>query len=257
MEMNIETKALGAQSLGATALNWDQSPPRLYISTKSSDFDQNSMSNFKDEGFHVTFLPFNGKAHKTQYVDHLNQIGSSLGVEEKFALVGLTHPGTTTVREPSLTRVYRIGYGDAAAAILETCVKPISRLSTVVAYYPTELPKASAVYPSSLHVVLHQAGAQDAAVQCKSYRYPHAEVGFAEANLDTYDKVSAGIAWSRTLAAVRQTFDMQVDLEEVWETHLSCKIVLCWPPVDELYTEIYTSRILVKGRRRHNEDHGF
>jgi len=51
--------------------------------------------------------------------------------------------------------------------------------------------------------------------------YPDASAGFAEANCDEYDKVSASLAWSRTLGAVRRAFGIQVDLEEVWENHLA------------------------------------
>lgn len=56
-----------------------------------------------------------------------------------------------------------------------------------------------------------------------SYAYPHAETGFAEEDLETYDKVSASLAWTRTLAAVRKGFGIEVDLEKVWEEHLACK----------------------------------
>lgn len=55
----------------------------------------------------------------------------------------------------------------------------------------------------------------------KSYGYPEAESGFAEADLDEYDKVSAGLAWTRTLGTVRKGFEMEIDIENVWEKHVA------------------------------------
>lgn len=35
--------------------------------------------------------------------------------------------------------------------------------------------------------------------------------------------MSAGLAWTRTLAAVRKGFEIDVDLEKVWEKHIARK----------------------------------
>ena len=115
-----------------------------------------------------------------------------------------------------------IGYGDAAAIILNECSKPMSKLCAVVAYYPTQYAKTSAGYPPNTEVLVHAAGAQKVPLKCRSYNYPHADIGFAEAGLKTYDKVSAGLAWSRTLGVVRKGFGIHVDLESIWENHIEC-----------------------------------
>ncbi|MCJ1439105.1 hypothetical protein MMC27_008496 [Xylographa pallens] len=56
--------------------------------------------------------------------------------------------------------------------------------------------------------------------------YPHADAGFAEVGRETYDKASAGLAWSRTLGVIRSAFGIQVDLEEVWEDHLALEFAI-------------------------------
>lgn len=56
-----------------------------------------------------------------------------------------------------------------------------------------------------------------------SYSYPEALPGFAEVDLEEYDQVSASLAWTRTLAAVRKGFEIDVDLEKVWEEHTTRK----------------------------------
>lgn len=56
-----------------------------------------------------------------------------------------------------------------------------------------------------------------------SYSYPEAQPGFAEVDLEEYDQVSASLAWTRTLAAVRKGFEIEVDLEKVWEEHIARK----------------------------------
>ncbi|MCJ1281703.1 hypothetical protein MMC26_001025 [Xylographa opegraphella] len=181
------------------------SSPRLYICAEGLVFDEKIMSDWKDEGFNVLFLPYNGTSYKTHYIDEVNDICSSLNSGEQFAIVG---------------------YGAAAAVILDACSTPIPKLSTVIAYYPAELPKTSAGYPQGLDILLHTVGTQKKIPGCKSYVYPHVDAGFAEAGRGTYDKVSAGLAWSRTLGVIRSAFGIQVDLEEVWENHLTLEFAI-------------------------------
>ena len=73
--------------------------------------------------------------------------------------------------------------------------------------------------------MVHAAGKQKVPLKCRAYNYPQAELGFAEADLEAYDKVSANLAWSRTLGAVRKAFGINVDLEGIWENHLARKTV--------------------------------
>ena len=97
------------------------------------------------------------------------------------------------------------------------------KLATLVAYYPTEFPAVAAGFPPSLDVLLHLAGSQLQAPQYRSYVYLEAEVGFAQSDLQTYEKISASLAWSRTLGAVRKGFGIVVDLEKIWDNHTECK----------------------------------
>ena len=112
-----------------------------------------------------------------------------------------------------------VAYGEAAEVVLETALKPMPKLCALVAYYPNRLPAPGAGYPPSLRVRIHLAGSQPQAPKFHSYSYPHAEPGFAEHDLDQFDKVSAGLAWSRSLDLVRKGFEVEVDLESIWEDH--------------------------------------
>ena len=94
----------------------------------------------------------------------------------------------------------------------------MSKLKTVVAYYPRTVPCFGDGFHTSLNVLVHLAGSET--IDVHSYTYPHAKEGFAQANLETYDKVSSGLAWSRSLAIVRKGFGIEVDLEKIWEKHL-------------------------------------
>lgn len=67
--------------------------------------------------------------------------------------------------------------------------------------------------------MVHLAGNHAAPSKFHAYSYPHAAPGFAESDLEEYDKVSAGLAWSRSLELVRKAFEVEVDLESIWEEH--------------------------------------
>ncbi len=100
-------------------------------------------------------------------------------------------------------------------------MKPTPKLCALVAYYPPSLPHASAGFPPSVRVLAHLAGKSSAAPRWASYTYPHAAAGFAEDGAgEAYEKVAAGLAWSRTLGVLRAGFGVEVDLEGVWERHL-------------------------------------
>jgi hypothetical protein len=54
----------------------------------------------------------------------------------------------------------------------------------------------------------------------RAYSYYDAEPGFAEVDLDEYDRLAADIAFSRTLEVLRKGYGRDVDLEKPWEDHL-------------------------------------
>ena len=102
-------------------------------------------------------------------------------------------------------------------------MKPIPKLCALVAYYPRTVPKTSAGFPTSHNVAVHLAGPPSNTPNCHLYSYPGVEAGFAEENLEQYDKISASLAWSRTLSILRKGFDIEVDLEKIWDDHVACE----------------------------------
>jgi hypothetical protein len=119
----------------------------------------------------------------------------------------------------------RTAYSEAATVALETCLKPVSKLCVLVCYYPTRCPSSNASFPPSLKVQVHLASSQRFGTKYPSFTYPDAVAGFAEEDLDEYDKVSARLAWSRALGVVREGFGITVDLEKIWEDHLALEFV--------------------------------
>ena len=94
-------------------------------------------------------------------------------------------------------------------------------LNTLVAYYPSSIPSPKTKFPPHLHVVVHLAASQGFAPAFNSYVYQDVEPGFAEHDLDEFDKVAAALAWTRTLGAVRKGFKIEVNLEKIWEEHVA------------------------------------
>jgi len=78
------------------------------------------------------------------------------------------------------------------------------RLVTLVAYYPTTIPSPKQKYPPHFELMVHLAASQSFAPVFKHYTYPDTELGFAEHDLNDFDKIAAGVAWSRSLGAVRK-----------------------------------------------------
>lgn len=81
----------------------------------------------------------------------------------------------------------------------------------------------AAGYPMSHNILIHLAGSQGFAPKSKHYRYPGAEPGFAEVDLESFDKIAYQLAWSRTLGVVRKGFEIEVDLEQIWDRHIDRK----------------------------------
>lgn len=90
----------------------------------------------------------------------------------------------------------------------------------VVCYYPDSIPHPNAKYPASLNVTVHLTHSQGFAPSYPAYKYANVEPGFSEHDLDEYNRVSASLAWSRSLAAVRRGFknDITDRLEHTNET---------------------------------------
>ena len=97
------------------------------------------------------------------------------------------------------------------------------KLCAVVAYYPTYLPTAG--FSASTNIKVHLAGPVSPQNEGDYYyKYEGADPGFAEHESGRYDPVSARIAWTRTIACLREGFDISRDIARVWEDHLYSKL---------------------------------
>ena len=208
--------------------SWNQGNktlPKLVLTAEDPDFDQVTTANWRAEGFEVSYLPFTGS--RKDYVTSVQHLADPLELGEKYAIVGLlllrarARHRMATVEAEMLTSILSAAYGEAASMVLDVAVKPMPKLCALVAYYPERLPTPAAGFPSSHNVLVHTAGSQGMMPKYRSYSYPEAQPGFAEEDLDEYDKISTSLAWSRTLATVRKGFEIEKDLEKVWEEHVA------------------------------------
>jgi hypothetical protein len=146
-------------------------------------------------------------------------------------------------------------FGDAASACLETFRKPTGKLAVLIAYYPSTITDPFRAFPYGMKVLVHLAGEEVGVTRTQevlgiqgkrktvrksipegtgtsgfikklaypSYTYDGVEPGFAEHDLEEYDKVASRIAWTRSLDMVRKAFHAEVDLEKIWDNHVECK----------------------------------
>jgi hypothetical protein len=68
-------------------LSFNHSTPVLYITAEDEDFDVETMTAWRDEGFIVKYVPM-GKGGK-QYVQTLYKLGDGMGIGERYAIVGI------------------------------------------------------------------------------------------------------------------------------------------------------------------------
>lgn len=130
-----------------------------------------------------------------------------------------------------------------------------NKLCSLIAYYPTSIPDTRTRFPSGVRVLVHLAGTEVGVshqpqvlgiegkrrikkrhinpgigtggtlkISYPTHVYNEAEPGFAEHDLDEYERISAELAWSRTLDVVRRAFRKDVDLETPWEENLQSKL---------------------------------
>ncbi|KAI1499237.1 dienelactone hydrolase [Biscogniauxia marginata] len=223
---------------GFLSSDFPRSAPKLYVTAESDDFDELTLREWRDEGFNVEYFAL-GDGDKA-YEAKLASLGKAdLGPCETYGIVA---------------------FGDAASFCLEHFHildnNPGFKLGCLVAYYPTRIPDPRGSFPSAIRVLVHLASkggdeidvvshSQMIGIQGKrrvtrrqldrglgpgrtlKMAYPcysyDVEPGFAEHDLDEYEKVSAELAWSRSLAAVRKAFRWDVDVEGVLEQNAEGK----------------------------------
>lgn len=215
---------------GFLSKDFPRSPPKLYVTSDDDDFDDLTLAEWRNEGFNVEYLP----------------MGSG-GKEYQLKLQMLSKTGLQPCETYGI-----VAYGEAASFCLEHFHildnNPDFKLCCLIAYYPTRIPDPKTRFPGGLNVLVHLTEGSDVGVikqsqmvgiqgekrvtqkqverglgaGCRlnycwsSYSYD-AENGFAEPDLDEYDKVSAELAWSRSLAMARKAFRWDVDVEAVVE----------------------------------------
>ncbi|CRG88678.1 dienelactone hydrolase [Talaromyces islandicus] len=217
-----------------TFLNNQLSTPRLCITSEEAEFDTETIRNWQNEGFDVSYVPLNNGGK--DYIGRLNSLKEGLRVGEQYAI---------------------IAYGDAAAVCLDHFHKPTAgaRLTALIAYYPTSIPDARTRFPPSLKVLVHLAGdtiqvvstPQVLGLQSKKKRvatrkidpgvgigdrkdmsytaftYEYVQPGFGEHDMDEYNHTAAELAWSRSLDVLRRVFRKESDLERQWEINTESK----------------------------------
>lgn len=129
------------------------------------------------------------------------------------------------------------------------------KLGLIIAYYPSRIPDTQGRFPSSVQALVHIAGqevgvakhSQMVGIQGKrrvvkrnigpgiglskmnTLAYPiymySVQPGFAEHDLDEYEKVSAELAWSRSLAAARKAFNQYTNMEIIVDQNVQGKLV--------------------------------
>lgn len=145
-----------------------------------------------------------------------------------------------------------VALGDAASFCLDHYLKPTnaSRLCALIAYYPTNIPDTRCRFPQSLRVLTHLAGStvdvttvptalglqgkkrrrtrqidpgigtgERLSIGFPTYTYEYVQPGFAEHDLDEYDRLASELAWTRSLHVLRRGFGKDLDLEGRWEEH--------------------------------------
>ncbi|KAK0515341.1 hypothetical protein JMJ35_002720 [Cladonia borealis] len=185
--------------------SWDQNVmvrPKLVVTAEDLTSVEATSQKWREEGFEVSYLPFDRS--REEYAHAIEHLCDPLPLGENYAIVA---------------------FGEAATAVLDIAQKPVWKLCALIAYYPTEVPAPPTGFPNHHNVLVHLASSQHLVPKCRHYIYPEVQPGFAEENLDKFDKVSTNLAWSRTLAALRKGFEMEVDLERIWENHTELEFV--------------------------------
>ncbi len=84
----MPTLISNASTNGFLSNDFPHSPPRLYITAESDDFDALTLLEWKDEGFNVEYVPMkDGGREYAGRLDNLSRVG--LGVGETYGIVGM------------------------------------------------------------------------------------------------------------------------------------------------------------------------
>ncbi|EAW20536.1 dienelactone hydrolase [Aspergillus fischeri NRRL 181] len=218
---------------GGFLYNSSLAKTRVCITAETPDFDTAFIRQWQDEGFEVMYLPYNNGGK--EYTSQLKSVKEGLGVGVNYAV---------------------IAFGDAASFCLDFYLKPTnaSRLSALICYYPTNIPDPRSSFPPSVRFLTHLAGetvdvttvptalglqgkkrrttrrinqgigtGERLNIGHQAYTYDNVQPGFAEHDLEEYDRLAAELAFSRSLQVIRSTVTDKTDLEKGWEDHLEAR----------------------------------
>ena len=136
--------------------------------------------------------------------------------------------------------------------MLEAHTQSTARLCAIIAYYPTTIQEPTRThYPMDVSVLVHLAGSDvgvrktpemlgiqgkrktvrrnvakgmglggEVNLSFPTYSYQGVGPGFAEHDLDEYDGIAHGVAWSRTLRTLREGFGVKTDIEKIRDQHV-------------------------------------
>lgn len=85
--MAVQTKADGGRFLSFDSI--PRSPPRLYVTAetdKVEDFDQSTLEQWRNEGYDVVYVPFNGGG--SSYRKVLDGLSDNMELGGSYAIVG-------------------------------------------------------------------------------------------------------------------------------------------------------------------------
>lgn len=65
-----------------------RAPPKLFVTAETSDFDEITLQQWRDEGFDVEYLPLENEGGQKAYLESLKRLYEGLGVSDYYGIVG-------------------------------------------------------------------------------------------------------------------------------------------------------------------------
>jgi hypothetical protein len=84
--INETTRIRRGTNVRQMKFSWNNACPRLVLTSDTPDFDHGIIDQWKDEGFQVAYLPYDGD--RKDYHNKLQHLADRLELGEKYAIVG-------------------------------------------------------------------------------------------------------------------------------------------------------------------------
>lgn len=87
-DSKLKGKTKRSTSINASPMHfsWHSLSPRLVLTSKSPDFDPTTISHWREEGFTIAYLPYDGDVKA--YRNKLLHLADPLKLGDKYALIG-------------------------------------------------------------------------------------------------------------------------------------------------------------------------